>query len=91
MICKMHGYWNDKSLPDGKYHAPEVTVRDSDAVGLMRSWYDANISTDGLGIKIETTENTMFTDKDWTLLYEGPLNEVVIMGLACKLKGVAFV
>ena len=88
MICKMHGYWNDETLPDGKYHATEVVVQDNHAASLIQEWYNANTTTDGFGIRIEVATSS---EESWHLLYDGPVNDIVIMGLACKLKGVVFI
>lgn len=66
---------------DGRGSIYWMTPADDDTIDSfrhrMRLWAKANETTAGFGIKITI---------DGSLFYEGPLNEIIALGLAEKIK-----
>lgn len=85
MTYRVSYYWN---ADGGKYVSSNAIfyVAD-DVVSHMKSSLHANYNTDGFGVKIE---RKFEEENEWSPVYEGPLNDIVLLGLTCMLKGIHF-
>lgn len=86
MIYKLRYHWGKP--PELYYNKDDILLYTADdVIGNIKTAAIANVTTFGFGVKIE---RKLSENDEWNVLYDGPVNDIVILGLSCKLKGVSF-